>query len=300
MKEIMSELKSLTTKEVARLCRVSDATVKRWEDSGLLKSERTSGGHRRFRAEEIARFQREQGLGLKYSHGLDSAARMQTRRRENRGHSQSSLFHLLVAGNEEEAANLLISAHLHGTSLTEIFDDLVSSAMKRVGELWYKGELTVAQEHLATRAAFNALHKLRHTLPIPEMSGELAMTCGIEGDFHELPTHLAQITFENSGWEVMNFGANTPLYALADEILQHSPEAVCISGTIMNDIERLARDYKIFREQISKSKVSVILGGIAFADERIRNRFPAELYAESFTEVAEFIENLTKNQEFER
>ncbi len=294
MKEQMTDSKCLTTKEVARLCRVSDATVKRWEDLGVLKSERTNGGHRRFRAEEVARFQREQGLGLKYSHGLDSAARAQTRRRDNHGHSQSSLFHLLIAGNEDEAANLLISAHLHGKPLTEIFDDLISSAMRRVGELWYKGELTVAQEHLATRAAFNALHKLRHALPVPEMSGELAMTCGIESDFHELPSYLAQITFENSGWEVMNFGANTPLYSLAEEVLQHLPEVVCISGTVMLDIERLARDYKIFREQTSKLKVAVILGGRAFADKQIRNRFPAELYAESFADVISFINNLTK------
>lgn len=290
----MTDLKCLTTKEVARLCRVSDATVKRWEDLGVLKSERTNGGHRRFRAEEVARFQREQGLGLKHSHGLDSAARAQTRRRENRSHSQSSLFHLLIAGNEEEAANLLISAHLNGTPLTEIFDDLISSAMRRIGELWYKGELTIAQEHLATRAAFNALHKLRHMIPVSETSGELAMTCGIESDFHELPSYLAQITFENSGWEVMNFGANTPLYSLTDEILQHLPEVVCISGTIMTDIERLMRDYKIFREQTAKLKIPVILGGGAFSDEYIRRRFPAELYAKSFADVTDFIKILTK------
>ena len=297
MENQMSELKSLTTKEVARLCRVSDATVKRWEDLGIIKSERTNGGHRRFRAEEIARFQREQGLGLKYSYNLDSVARTQTRRSENIGHSHYSLFHLLIAGNEDEAANLLITAYLNGTPITDIFDDLISSAMKRVGELWYKGELTVAQEHLATRAAFNAIHKVRHTIPVPEINGKLAMTCGIEGDFHELPTHLSQITIENEGWEVMNFGGNTPLYALTEEVLRHSPETICISGTIMTDIERLARDYKSFREQTVKLNIPVILGGRAFYDEHIRNRFPAELYAESFAEVADFVKNLTKNEE---
>ena len=58
----MTELKCLTTKEVARLCRISDASVKRWENAGLLKSERTSGGHRRFRAEEIVIFSANKGL----------------------------------------------------------------------------------------------------------------------------------------------------------------------------------------------------------------------------------------------
>jgi excisionase family DNA binding protein len=137
--------KSLTTKEVARLCRVSDATVKRWEDAGLLKSERTSGGHRRFRAEEVARFQREQNLGLKLSHGDESAVRAANRRRANKNHSHSSFFHSLVAGVEEEAACEVVGAHLQGLQLTDIFDRLICPAMSRVGELWYKGELTVSK-----------------------------------------------------------------------------------------------------------------------------------------------------------
>lgn len=294
----MSDLKCLTTKEVARLCRVSDATVKRWEDLGVLKSERTNGGHRRFRAEEVARFQRQQGLGLKYSYGLDSAAQTQTHRRETSHQSQSSLFQMLVAGDEEGVANLLISAHLHDVSLTEIFDNLICSAMKHIGELWYEGELTIAQEHLATRAAFGALYKLRQTLPIPEIKGKFAITCGIEADYHELPAYLAQITFESIGWEVLNFGANTPLYSLTEEVLRLSPEIVCISGTIITDFERLMRDYKNFREQTSKLKTSVILGGRIFADEHIRRRFPAEFYAGSFADVNKFVKTLTKKQEF--
>lgn len=288
----MATAKSLTTKEVARLCRVSEATVKRWEDAGLLNSERTSGGHRRFRAEEIARFQRRQGLGLKISHGDDSAVKAQSRRRQNKNHSSCLFFNSLVGGAEEETANLLINAYLHGKAVTEIFDDLICPAMKQIGELWYCGELTVAQEHLATRTALSAIHKMRLMLPVPEMSGELAMCCGIEGDFHELPTHLAQVTLENEGWEVFNFGANTPLYSLAEEVLQHSPQLICISATLMPDIERLARDYKDFRERVGKLQIPIVVGGRAFADEQLRRRFPAELYAENFADVAGFLKKL--------
>ena len=88
-------MKTLTTKEVARLCRVSDATVKRWEESGLIMSERTNGGHRRFRADEICRFQQEQGLGVKVAHGDESVLSAVTRRRDNKNHSDCSLFHLV-------------------------------------------------------------------------------------------------------------------------------------------------------------------------------------------------------------
>ncbi len=291
----MADIKGFTTIEVARLCRVSDATVKRWEEAGLLKSERTSGGHRRFRAEEVARFQREQGLGLKQNHGDESVIKTTNRARDKKVYSDSAFLQTLIDGGEEAAANFFITAHLEGKPLTEIIDRLVCPAMREIGELWHREEISVAQEHLATRTAISAIYKLRNALPVPEMKNGLAMCCAMEGDLHELPTLLAQIAVENEGLEVINFGAATPLYCLADEVVRHSPSFVCISATVINDLERLTRDYKDFREKIAKLEIPVLLGGRVFEDEHIRRRFKSEFYARSFTDVAEFARNLYKN-----
>ena len=284
----MAEIKGFTTIEVARLCRVSDATVKRWEEAGVLKSERTSGGHRRFRAEEVARFQREQGLGLKQSHGDESVKRTTNRVRDNKIYSDSTFLQSLISGGEEAATNFLVTEHLKGMPLTEIIDRHICRAMQEIGELWHREEISVTQEHLATRTAVSAIYKLRNALPIPEMKNKLAICCAMEGDLHELPTLLAQIAVENEGLEVINFGAATPLYCLADEVVRHSPDFVCISATVINDLERLTRDYKDFREKIANLKIPILLGGRVFKDEHIRKRFMSEFYARSFTCVAEF------------
>ncbi len=283
--------KCLTTKEVARLCRVSDATVKRWEEAGLIKSERTSGGHRRFRAEEIARFQQKQQLGLKLEHGDESVTTAQSRRRIDKKLCDSELFHSLIAGREEEVANMLINEFLNGKSVTEIFDTSISKAMVKIGELWLEGKLSIAQEHLATRAIICALYKLRNIVPLCKPCHKLAVCFAFEGDFHELPTYLAQMTFESLGWEVINFGANTPVYAIADEVLQHSPNMVCISSTLMNDIERTSRDYADFLKKVNNKDVRIFLGGHTFADKKIRHRFAADFYPISFTEVAEIVKD---------
>lgn len=288
----MSNLKCLTTKEVARLCRVSDATVKRWEDSGLLRSERTNGGHRRFRAEEIARFQRELGLGLKRCHGDTSVVAAASRRLNGRTFSGSALFNSLIAGCEEEAANFIIGNYLKGERLAEIFDNFMCPAMRQIGELWCAGELSVTEEHLATRAATSAIHKLRNVLPVPETSGELAFCCAIEGDFHELPTYLVQIVLENEGWEVLNFGGNTPLYCLSEEVLRYEPKAVCLSATIINDIERFSRDFKDFSERTEKLGTKTVLGGRAFTDKQIHARFPAGFFVETFAELADKVRDI--------
>jgi excisionase family DNA binding protein len=291
----MADIKGFTTIEVARLCRVSDATVKRWEEAGLLTSERTRGGHRRFRAEEVARFQRAPGVGLKQSHGDESVIKTTNRARGKKVYSDSIFLQSLIDGGEEAATNFFITAHLKGKPLTEIIDRVVCPAMQEIGELWHREKISVTQEHLATRTAISAIYKLRSALPIPEMKNGLAICCAMEGDLHELPTLLAQIAIENEGLEVINFGAATPLYCLADEVVRHSPNFVCISATVINDLERLTRDYKDLREKIAKLEIPVLLGGRVFQDENIRKRFKSEFYVRSFTDVAEFARNLYKN-----
>src|SRR5215208_7206685 len=58
-----SPTKFLTTRQLSRVWLVSEATIKRWADTGQLKSSRTVGGHRRFPLAEVMRFQTERGLG---------------------------------------------------------------------------------------------------------------------------------------------------------------------------------------------------------------------------------------------
>lgn len=287
----MGDLKCLTTKEVARLCRVSDATVKRWQAAGLLASERTSGGHRRFRAEEVARFQRAQNLGRRKCVGDESVVSALTgqQRHDSKIHSDSIFFRAVMKGCEEAAANYLINEYLQGKSAAEICDRIICPAMSQIGELWAAGKINITEEHLASRVALNAVYKLRQALFVSEVTDKLAMCCAPSGDFHELPTHLAQMTIENAGWETMNFGANTPFEDFAREILRHTPALVCISITIMPDAESLAREYKRLRARIAKLGIPVLVGGRAFADESARQKFPAEFHARSFGELVEMM-----------
>lgn len=278
---------TLTTKDVARLCKVSDATVKRWEEAGLIKSERTSGGHRRFRADEVARFQKDQQLGVRQTAGDETVMTAASRRRFGRDLSDSELFHSLVAGKEEEVAGLLIKEYLDGRSMADIFDSSVSATMNRIGELWYEGKLSVAQEHLATRAALCAVHKLRNAVRVQASRPKLLFCFALEGDYHELSSHLVQMTFESEGWEVMNFGSNTPLFSLTDEVKHHSPDLICISSTIMNDVERLSRDYETFYRKARSLRIPVVLGGRSFEDPKIHARFPADHYPVNFTELVD-------------
>src|SRR5918994_1138158 len=188
--------KRLTSRETARLLGVSEASVKRWADGGLLPSEKTAGGHRRFRPVVVA------------------------------------MFGALLDGSAGKASALLTDAHASGRGLAALFDEVLCPSMRRVGDLWHEGELTVAQEHVATRAALSALQALGGALAAAEPSAPLAVCCGAEEDFHELPVNCSELVLREGGWAVLNLGANTPFYALAEAVARRGPRLVAVAAPL--------------------------------------------------------------------
>jgi excisionase family DNA binding protein len=284
--------KALTTRAVAEILGVSEATVKRWADERLLVAERTVGGHRRFQAAEVARFLRrrrpETAASLRAGAAKPEGAHASAP--EEIQHNSGLLLDALLGGREDDSAALLIEPHLRGTPLWKIFDHLFCEAMRQIGELWYRGELTIAQEHLATHTAMSALHALRNVFAVTELDAWLAVCCSVEDDVHELPVHLARIIFEGEGWRVVVLGANTPFFALEDAVRRHRPRAICISSAVLFHRDRSTHEYESFHSLARRMGAVVVLGGKGFtADEEARARFPADLYAESFGQLQEFL-----------
>ena len=280
---------SLTTRDVAGLLRVSEATVKRWADDGLLLPNKTAGGHRRFSIQSIARLRREQGITpAALSPPKPATKKVATGKLP----SAESFSELLLNDNEAEAAAQLIHAYLQNHALPTIFDATVTNAMHRVGDLWFNGTITIADEHLATRVMLGALQKLRGIV-VPELAtGMRAVTCGIEGDLHELPVHLAEVILEGEGWGIWNLGPNTPLFTLRDMVAQKKPDLVCIAARSIVDLDRATTEYAQLRKVIEKFNGAIALGGEVFRDLNLRQRFPAEFYAESFEGLSTFVKEL--------
>ncbi|HYO90974.1 MAG TPA: B12-binding domain-containing protein [Pyrinomonadaceae bacterium] len=292
--------KNLTSKGAARLLGVSEASVKRWADAGLLPTAKTVGGHRRFRPEDVALFKRtrlseERAGGIKRE--LLARADEQLQEAESSGFlSEEALveetFNALLNGRAEEVSALIVNLYLRGQRIALIADKILCPPMRRVGELWHKGELSIAQEHLATRTAMSALQNLRSLIGSTMEDRMLAICCSVEDDFHEFPVQLAALTLEGAGLEVLNIGMSTPFYALTEAMERFQPRLVCVASTVMNGLDRAAREYAEFHQMAQRRGAKVVLGGAGFADAGVRGRFPADLHAENFAQLEEFIVTL--------
>ena len=276
---------SLTTKDVARVLKVSEATVKRWADSGVLQLEKTMGGHRRFTLESVAQLRRDRGLARAPAR-RKTAARQKSQKPLT---SPETLLRAILAGDEAGTAANLIDSYLQRHSLTAIFDTTITRALHQLGELWFNGDVTVADEHLATQVLIGALQKLRTVIELADPNGRTAICCGIEGDLHEVPVHLVEIVLESQGWQTANLGPNTPLSALRDMIVRKRVQLVCISARSIADLHRATTEYAQLHKAATRINARLVIGGEAFRDEIVRERFPAHFYARDFSEFGKFL-----------
>ncbi|HEX8290937.1 MAG TPA: B12-binding domain-containing protein, partial [Pyrinomonadaceae bacterium] len=210
-----SPTKFLTTRQLSRVWLVSEATIKRWADTGQLKSSRTVGGHRRFPLAEVMRFQTERGLGAATGGTAAPAqAASATAAAFDAEQACGRFFEAARRGRAGEATALLLEAHMLGAGLDTVFDEVVAPSMRRVGDLWHGAEMSVADEHLATCTATRAVESLAASTRRAGAKAGMAVCCAAEEEMHTLPVLCAQALLEGAGWEVRNLGGHTPFFAL--------------------------------------------------------------------------------------
>lgn len=282
---------SYSTKELARLLDVSESTVKRWADAGLLKCRKTIGGHRKFQQDDIKEFQSHCSLAAKTEIAEESASR--------RDAELDALFsgpdftklaeayrEASLAGRFGCAAAMIKEASLRGHTLAKIGDEIIRPAMHEIGEMWRAGKISVLDEHTATFATIHALVEQGLIVGEKEGSEKLALVGCAEGEFHHLAALMICNLLESQSWKVVYLGGHTPLFSFAEAINKLKADLVCVSITMTDNIERAARDYEGLRRAAARRNAKIILGGAAFEDNEVRARFRGASCAHSLQQFA--------------
>ena len=276
----------LTPKQVAQAIGVSESSLKRWCDRGLIDTVTTPGGHRRMAASDVITFlrKRDQPLVRPEVLGLPS----------NTGKSQRVMdraadqFHEALSGGDEEVARQVIfDLYLAEHRLAEIFDLVVAPAYHRIGERWECDELEVFQERHAVEIGIRILGELRRLLPAPKPGVPLAIGGTWEGDPYQIPTNLIELTLRESGWRATNLGASLPFATLEAALTQHRPRLFWVSVSAISDEDRFVRQYNHFFELAEAKQTAVAVGGRVLS-ESIRDRIRFTAFCNNLQDLESF------------
>ena len=261
----MSQL--LSPKQVANSIGVSESSLKRWCDQGLIPSGKTPGGHRRLHVGDVLEFLRETNRPLVKPEliGLPAGSGRASRSCES---SQELLAAAVSSGDEARCRRILLDHYLAGAPVVQICENLITPVMHQLGDGWECGDLEIYQERRACEIFSRLLYDLRAIMPRCSATAPLAIGGAPHQDHYQLPTTMVEMTLMESGWHTESLGANLPYATLLAAAQEKQPKLFWLSVTHASQPEELATEIESFASELP-AETKLYVGGRAFEVGRI-------------------------------
>ena len=279
----------LTPKQVARAIDVSESSVKRWCDKGVIPTQYTAGGHRRITMAGILEFVRSGKYELVHPEALGLPATSgQTSRVVARAREQ--LVEALVTGNDALSRQIALDMYLAEHSVSALCDDVFAAAFREIGDRWSCGEAEVYQERRGCEITLRVLRDLRAILPAPPHDAPLAIGGATSGDQYSLGTTMAELVLRDGKWNAVSLGDNLPFETLAAAIKQHRPSLFWLSCShIANESDFLTGYGNLYDE--FGMDVAFVVGGYALTD-KLRQQMKFSAYCDNMQHLEGFARTL--------
>src|SRR3954447_9741011 len=146
-----------------------------------------------------------------------------------------------ILTGDEVAAEVVIREAMDARLGTATIDDeIIAPALWLVGELWQRGEISVADEHLATEISVRVLALLREAQRVADTRrGRRVMLAAPSGEQHTVALRMVGGVLREAGYVIVMLGGDVPPGALAAAAAQHKPHVVCLSTTLAGNVDRL-------------------------------------------------------------
>jgi hypothetical protein len=234
---------------------VSESTVKRWSDLGVLSCVRSPGGHRRFRLEDLIAFQRQRSFeatGLLATSEWEEPELEIWLNSRNFEKVRGLLLYLASQNQRSKVSALLDRAYLRGMTLDEIFEELVAPVPGLAGCGRQVEGMSEGHSLLVRMTIEEALVQLGPRLIRRRPNRKIAL-CGAAADGCRLPLTFMNRLLEVEGWEPLFLGDRVPFSTMSHMVENEPVSIVCLfcnGGSAMEFegaelLDRTARRYRI-------------------------------------------------------
>jgi len=139
----------------------------------------------------------------------------------------------LIAGDEVAAETTIREAMDARLMAAEIDEKIIIPALWLIGELWERGEISVADEHVATEIAMRVVALQREAERVAvARGGHRVMLATPSGERHVVALRMVGNLLSGAGYWTVMLGADVPAEALVASVIRHRPEVICMSATM--------------------------------------------------------------------
>jgi methanogenic corrinoid protein MtbC1 len=197
-----------------------------------------------------------------------------------------------LLANDRQQCRVIFEQWLESDAvLRTLYEDLVQRSLYEVGDLWERGRISVATEHLATAITESLLNLTYPRLFAQPRLGKSAIVACVATEYHQIGGKMVADLFELNGWRGYFLGANTPVRDVKALIEEKHPDVVALSVAVAFSLDTLISAAAEIRAAFPD--MPILVGGQAFrwgGGERI-GRLPGVRCLTSLSELETWIKD---------
>ena len=209
----------LTLQEAAEQLKVHYMTAYRWVRRGDLPAFK-AGGRLRVQASDVEHFVQQRRIDVV----LPGAAG-----RTDWPTHVDRLVTFLVAGQGQEAGHLVRKVIADGAPVGQVYLELLTPALHRIGDAWAAGQISVAEEHRASEICSGIIARHGEAFRRRGPSRGTAVTLTPPEELHGLAPAMVADFLRAAGYDVHHLGVNVPIEDLRLFLSVVPCDVLCVS-----------------------------------------------------------------------
>jgi len=276
--------------QLAEIIGVNVSTIKRWTEMGKLNCTKTVGGHRKFNLNDISNFLK---IYKKNQSNLDLIKIVgKNNKLINSINSFDEIFLTnycyknLVKGKSDNFLALNNALILKNIPLQNIFDKILIPVLKKIGDNWKKGYLSISEEHIATEIIKKFLANLNFQ-NLSNNSKYNAFCFTLINDKHDISINMGEAVLnQNKKIKTFNLGPNLPVKDFIKLSKKVKIDIIFVSLIFIENKMIITREINLLLKEFLNVNTKIFLCGNKINKINIKNNNFTKIDSfESFSKV---------------
>ena len=154
--------------------------------------------------------------------------------------AQADQLYAAIAAGDETHARHWLDRLAAGATLTDLCERVIAPSLRRIGDDWAAGLVSIAQEHRAS-AICERLIAARTHQPQGRPRG-IAVVTTPPGERHGLPALMATACLRENRWLVHHMAADLPVSEVTDLVKETAASLVVLSAATTEAVQQAAEE----------------------------------------------------------
>ena len=150
---------------------------------------------------------------------------------------------------------------LKNYKIYDIFDKILNPTLKKIGDQWTQGNLSITEEHMASEIIKKFLTNINFQyLSINNKYNAFSFT--LFEDKHDIPLHMSEAVFNYIGnIKTFNLGQNLPVDDFLNLAQKVTPNLIFISIIYIQDLDKINQEVNLLLKSFSNNETTIFLKG---------------------------------------